>query len=99
MDYEITLGELYDEIADKLAQARTRALMGEREEALGIFRGASLEFTRFRDVLHDYPGFHALDYAFQATLTALCDEQTVPQETPALEAAVTKTRRRTRRAA
>ena len=99
MDYEITLGELYDEIADKLAQARTRALMGEREEALGIFRGASLEFTRFQDVLRDYPGFHALDHAFQVTLTALCDEQAAPLEMPALEMAAAKTRRKTRKAA
>ena len=99
MDYEITLGELYDEIADKLAQARTRALMGEREEALGIFRGASLEFTRFQDVLRDYPGFHALDYAFQATMTALCAEQSAQIETAVPPLVEQKVRRKTRKAA
>src|SRR5260221_11387317 len=81
MDSEFTLGDIFEDIAERLAAARTKALMGERQEALGVFRGASLEFTRFREVLKDYPGYHALEHAFQATLTALHDEQSHEQHT------------------
>lgn len=75
MEGELMLGDIYEELAEKLAQARTKALMGEREEALGIFHGASLQFTRFRDVLSGYPGHHALEHAFEVTMQALCEEQ------------------------
>ena len=75
MENEITLGEVYEDISERLALARTKALMGERHEALGIFQGASLEFRRFREVLTDYPGYHALEYAFNATLNTLCAEE------------------------
>ncbi len=73
MEEELTLGDVYDDIQDRLATARTKALMGEREEALGILQGASLDYTRFRDVLRDYPGQHALTYAFDMTMIALRD--------------------------
>ena len=74
MQTESTLSDIYEEIADQLALARTKALMGEPCEALGIFQAASLEYTRFRDVLSAYPGFYALEHAFTVTLTALRDE-------------------------
>ena len=101
MHTEPTLSDIYEEIADKLlALARTRALMGEPCEALGIFHAASLEYTRFRDVLSAYPGFQALEHAFRVTMTALEAEQDqteyrqpdaiVPKPTP---------RKRNRRAA
>ena len=73
IEEESTLGDVYDDIQDRLATARTKALMGEREEALGILQGASLDYTRFRDVLRDYPGQHALNYAFDMTMIALRD--------------------------
>jgi hypothetical protein len=75
MEGETTLGDIYEDIAERLATARTRALMGERQEALGVFRGASLDYLRFRDVLVSYPGFQALDHAFNVTLTVLSAEQ------------------------
>jgi hypothetical protein len=71
---ELTLGAIYDEIAERLALASSRALMGERREALGLFRGAWLEFRRFRDVLTGYPGFSALDRAFTVTMELLGSE-------------------------
>ncbi len=71
MQTEQTLGDVYEEIADKLALARTKALMGEHAEALAIFQAASLDYIRFRDVLSSYPGFHALEHAFSVTMTAL----------------------------
>lgn len=100
MQTETTLSDIYEEIADKLALARTKALMGEPYEALGIFQAASLEYTRFRDVLSAYPGFYALEHAFSVTMTALQDEQqraeAINQPAAAPKAAP---RKRTRRAA
>ncbi len=52
--------------------------MGERREALGLFRGAWLEFQRFRDVLASYPGFAALDRAFAVTMELLGAESCEP---------------------
>ena len=75
MQTESTSSDIYEEIADQLALARTKALMGQPCEALGIFQAASLEYTRFRDVLSAYPGYCALEHAFTVTLTALRDEQ------------------------
>ena len=75
MQTETTLSDIYEEIADQLALARTKALLGERYEALGIFQAASLEYTRFRDVLSAYPGFYSLEHAFSVTMAALRDEQ------------------------
>lgn len=79
MEGEFTLGDIYEEIAERLAEARTRALMGERQNALSLFRGAKLEYQRFRDVLAEYPGFHALEHAFDVTMTALQDELDAPE--------------------
>ncbi len=81
--------------------ARTKALMGERQEALGVFRGASLDYLRFRDVLTGYPGFHALDHAFNVTMAALDTEQT-PAPSPSDQVAAARsnrTRKRVSRAA
>ncbi len=75
MQEELTLGEIYDAIAEKLAEARTMAIMGERQQALGVLHGAALEMTRFRDVLRDVPGYLALDHAFETTMRSLCAEQ------------------------
>ena len=86
MECELTIGDIYDEIAERLALARTKALMGERQEAIGIFQGASLDFTRFRDVLRGCPGYHALEHAFTVTMEALCAEQSIVS--PAPESAV-----------
>ncbi len=81
LDAETTLGDVYEEIANRLAQARTKALMGERQEALGLMQAASLEYTRFREVLKNYPGHHALEYAFNVTMTELCHEQDALEQT------------------
>ncbi len=100
MQTETTLSDIYEEIADQLALARTKALMGESCEALGIFQAASLEYTRFRDVLSAYPGFYALEHAFRVTMTALQAEEqrAFDREKPA-EETKTAPRKRSRRAA
>jgi hypothetical protein len=98
---DITLGDVYERIADRLAEARTRALMGERQEALGLFQAASLDYTRFREVLSDYPGSHALDYAFTITMNQLCAEQQRAEPAEVTEQATIRprTRRKAERAA
>ena len=100
MEGEPMLGDIYEEIADRLAEARTRALMGERQEALGLLQAARLEYTRFRDVLKDYPGHRALEYAFDVTLGQLCAElhgkEELAQEQPKPK---TRSRRKVDRAA
>lgn len=85
---EVMLGDVYEEIAERLAQSRTKALMGEREEALGLLQSAILELKRFRDLLSGYPGFLALEHSMHMTLGALCaqqaetDPQTVASKRP-----------------
>ncbi len=98
MEGEQTLGEIYDELQDKLSLARTHALMGERETALGLLRGASLEFTRFRDVLTAFPGFYALEHAFSTTRCSLEAEadKAFEIEQPFM---IAKPKRRTKKAA
>lgn len=98
MEGEQTMGEIYDELQDRLSLARTHALMGERETALGLLRGASLEFTRFRDVLKAFPGFYALEHAFTTTRCSLEneDENSLEYEFPL---AAVKSRRRSKKAA
>lgn len=99
-EMEQTLDDVFEEIAEGLAQARTRSLMGEREEALGLLQRASLEFTRFREVLKDYPGFLALEHDLMLSRTGLCTEYHRADE-PAADAANrrTRSRRKTERAA
>ena len=100
MEGEFTLGDIYEEIAERLALARTKALMGERQEALGLFQGASLDYTRFREVLAGYPGARALEHAFDVTMAARNAEQG-HRGNAEVEAApiVSRPRRRARKAA
>ena len=99
METEMMLGDVYDDISDRLAMARTKALMGERKEALGIFQGASLDFRRFREALAGYPGYHALEYAFHATLNALCDEDAKQEAVQQRASKKFESRRKLRKAA
>lgn len=75
MEEELEMGEILDDLQERLAVARTKALMGERQEALGLLQLASLEYTRFKDVLAAYPGAHALEHALRQTTASLCVEQ------------------------
>ncbi|MCS6775838.1 MAG: hypothetical protein RMJ43_02760 [Chloroherpetonaceae bacterium] len=67
----MTLYDVYEEIAETLALAQTRALMGEQEVALALFREAGAQFLEFREVLAAMPGFHALAHALENTQVAL----------------------------
>jgi hypothetical protein len=100
MEEELTVGGFYDDIADRLALARTRALMGEFEAAQQIFQPAAQDFDRYREVLQTMPGFYALEYALQHTHATLCTP--LPLEEPATSVpavARQRARRRVRKAA
>lgn len=74
------MGDIFEEIAERVALARTRALMGERQEALTLFQCARLDYLRFREVLRGYPGSLALEHAIETTTIALCEERTQERE-------------------
>lgn len=98
---EFTLGDLFDDLAERVAAARTKALMGERQEALGLFQSAFLEYTRYRDVLASMPGHLSLEHDVEETRRSLCQEKEEPLHTGRLEetAPARKTGRKNRKAA
>lgn len=70
-DSQQTIGDIYENIAEMLATARTKHLQRDTAEALGLFQEAQKEFTRFRSVLKDYAGYHALEHAYLTTLDVM----------------------------
>lgn len=50
-----TLSDIYDQIADMLAMARGKALMGLKEEATSLFQSAFERYWKFYDVLREVP--------------------------------------------
>ena len=74
------MGELFEEIAEQVANARTRALMGERHEALALLQRARMDYLRFREVLHGYPGSLALEQSMDVAQAALCAERAITPE-------------------
>jgi hypothetical protein len=75
MSEEWTVGDLFEEIAERVATARTRALMGEREEALALLQRAHMDYLRFGDILKGYPGSLALEHSLEVARAALCAER------------------------
>src|ERR1043166_3497332 len=75
---DYTLGDLFEDLAERIATARSKALMGERQEALGLFQGAFLEYTRYREVLASYPGHLSLEHDFEETRRTLMEEKQWP---------------------
>lgn len=67
---ELTAGDVYDALQELVACARTRALMGERCEALRLFAKAQQDYALYRDVLLGLP-LHALDHALTETMQVL----------------------------
>ena len=66
-DTQFSVGSIYESISDALATARTKARIGDMEEANSILHSAQMDFNRFRNVLEVYPGFNALEYALSIT--------------------------------
>lgn len=75
MSSDQSVGDVFDDIAEGLAGARTSALMGERETALGLLQRTVLKYARFRDILKSYPGFMALERDLEMSKAALCQDQ------------------------
>lgn len=69
------MGDIFEDIADRIASARTRALMGERQEALALLQCARIDFLRFREVLRAYPGCLALEHSIESATRTLCEER------------------------
>lgn len=67
---EQTLSGIYESIADRLALARTKHLMGERQEGLRLLESASADYDRYSDALSSLPGFYALKHAHSVTVAA-----------------------------
>ena len=84
-DMELTAGDIYDALQERLALARTRALMGERALALDALHEARAEYETYRDALQGFP-LHSLEHAFTQTMQALCAEKMIEnmsgEETP-----------------
>lgn len=75
MDREMTVGTVLDEIAEMIAAAKSFALTGEREAALGTLRLAALEMARWGDVLNDAPGYREAQRAFEVAEAALTEQR------------------------
>ena len=74
------MGDIFEDIAERVATARTRALMGERKEALALLQRARMDYLRFREVLHQYPGSLALAHSIEVAQSALSDERSHERE-------------------
>jgi hypothetical protein len=80
MTKEWTVGDIFEELAERVATARTRALMGERQEALALLQRAQMDYLRFREVLKSYPGNLALQRSLEAAQATLCEERAQDRE-------------------
>jgi hypothetical protein len=71
MNAETPLESIYEAISVQLAQARGKALMGDREEAERLYILAHTNFIFYKEDLMDDPRYHALVYAINATGNAI----------------------------
>lgn len=69
-----TIGSVFEEIAELVAQSRTRALMGERVEALRLLLAADEEYRSMKDLLDEFPGSLALVHSMDTAWHELQDE-------------------------
>ena len=75
MTEEWTVGDIFEDLAERVASARTHALMGERQEALALLQRVCLDFMRFREVLREYPGARSLEQSIETAQHTLCGER------------------------
>jgi hypothetical protein len=78
-DMELTVGAVYDSLQERLALARTRALMGERAPALDLLRQARADYETYKDALQGFP-LYALEHAFTVTMQTLCADKRIERE-------------------
>ena len=55
-DMEMTAGDLFDALYEQIALAKTRALMGETEQAHTLFEDAAREYAQYADIFSSLPG-------------------------------------------
>lgn len=82
MEHEITLSDIYEQNADLLALCRTKWAMGETQESMHLYEEAALQYDKFKDILKDYPGFHALQHAHMVTLRMFSADQNIVSVKP-----------------
>ena len=82
MQTEPTLEDVFEDIADRLALARSRALMGERANALVILQKAWLDYLNHQEVLAFHPCAHSLKHSFEVTKEALGEERARAEAEP-----------------
>ena len=78
MEQEFTTFEIYESLQERLATARSMALMGDQQNALCVFREARETFIEFKETLACVPGFLALLKSTEETLAWLQEEQNAP---------------------
>lgn len=68
---EWTIGQIFNEVAEKVAEARTHILMGEPAIALQRLRTAQKDYLEYSEVLASYPGSLSLSKSMEETLALL----------------------------
>lgn len=71
MNEDFTVGDIYEGVSERLAEARACAAMGNRAEAQAAFKGAVAEYDRHKKILIGYPGWFALQLAVVQTQRAI----------------------------
>src|SRR4051794_34654998 len=100
MNSEWTVGAVFEDISDRVALGRSRALMGERDEALAILQCARLDYLRFQEALEGFPGRLSLEHSLESALAALREERSEedPNDVSSPSAMVARLRGRSRKA-
>jgi len=62
---------LFDSLTDRLATARTLALMGDHDEARSLLASARADFEEWREVLAGYAGVEAMEHSLRVTEEAM----------------------------
>ena len=79
-DMELTAGDLFDALYEQIALAKTRALMGETEQAHVLFADAAREYAQYADIFASLPGHLSLEHDLEATRQMLCQNSVRPAQ-------------------
>lgn len=67
----MTPGAIFEDLADRLATARTRFLLGEHAEARALLESVWIDYLRHRDALRGMAGHAALVHSFETAQRAM----------------------------
>ena len=76
---ELTAGDLFDALYERVAEVKTRALMGEIEQAYTLFQSVAREYAQYADVFAGLPGQLSLEHDLEATRQMLCPNSSQPE--------------------